>query len=101
MHGDGLYALRNTGWQDVVDVRISSDLNVSMQKDVESVDLAAGQAVAFVGMVIRAANVGSMGLDVTVTWRVAGEDDEHSWTEPLPSRPPAVGPALMPFMTGP
>lgn len=83
--GVGAYVLRNTGWSDAKNVTIESNIIVALSGDATSVDLAAGQGVAFVAMLTDAAQ---RGTDVTIRWQPAGEQQIREWVEPFPTLPP-------------
>jgi hypothetical protein len=82
--GHGLFILRNTGWKDAKSVQIASEMVVGLQRDVKEVDLAAGQGIS----ILAFPKVENSALDIYVSWAVEGDESRHTWTEPLPSRPP-------------
>ena len=84
--GPGFYALRNVGWADASEVRVTSDQQVELQASATSTDLAAGQAVAFLGLMLE----GASRFDVTVTWVDPSDGAVREWVEPFPVRPVTV-----------
>lgn len=82
--GQGLFILRNTGWKDAKSVQIASEMVGGFQRDVKEVDLAAGQGIS----ILAFPKVENSALDIHVSWAVEGDESRHTWTEPLPSRPP-------------